>query len=352
MRTKPPRRNRRANNTRAALASIAIALLLHGCATPPRPAEAEPAPAAKTEDSRVLARDDEYAIVVARADDTAESLAQRYLGDARKSWWISEANVDAEIRAGQVVVIPLVQRNRIGVYAEGFQTIPVLCYHRFGNRASKLTVTPAAFNAQMDYLARSGYRVLTLKELGAFIAGREPVPKKSVVITIDDGYRATYDIAFPVLKKYGFHATVFLYSDFVGAGDALNYAQMKELSASGLIEIQPHSKTHANLTLRLPDENDARYRERLRREVDVPVDVIRERLATPSYAYAYPYGDVNDTVADLLSRKGITLGLTVTPGGNPFFAYPYMLRRSMIFGNEDLETFKAKLQTFVRTAAR
>lgn len=352
MRTKPQRRNRRANNTRAALASIAIALLLHGCATPPRPPEAEPAAAAKTEDSRVLARDDDYALVVARADDTAESLAQRYLGDARKGWWISEANGDAEIRAGQVVVIPLVQRNRIGVYAEGFQTIPVLCYHRFGNRASKLTVTPAAFNAQMDYLARSGYRVLTLKELGAFIAGREAVPKKSVVITIDDGYRATYDIAFPVLKKYGFHATVFLYSDFVGAGDALNYAQMKELSASGLIEIQPHSKTHANLTLRLPDENDARYRERLRREVDVPVDVIRERLATSSYAYAYPYGDVNDTVADLLSRKGITLGLTVTPGGNPFFAYPYMLRRSMIFGNEDLETFKAKLQTFVRTAAR
>src|SRR5438552_9225112 len=49
---------------------------------------------------------------------------------------------------------------------------------------------------------------------------------------IDDGYRATYDIAYPILKKYGFPATVFLYSDFVGAGDALTYPQMKELSAS------------------------------------------------------------------------------------------------------------------------
>jgi peptidoglycan/xylan/chitin deacetylase (PgdA/CDA1 family) len=145
---------------------------------------------------------------------------------------------------------------------------------------------------------------------------------------------------------------VFLYTDFVGAGDALTYPQMKELIASGLVEIQPHSKTHSNLTLRASDENDAKYRDRLRREVDAPVDIIRERLALPSRAYAYPYGDVNETVVDMLSRKGVTLGFTVTPGSNAFFAYPYMLRRSMIFGNDDLETFKAKLQTFVRTAGR
>jgi len=343
----PPKRS--PTSALQAFAWFAIALLAHGCATPPTPPEAETA--ARGGD-RVLARDDEYAIVIARADDGAQSLAQQYLGDSRKSWWITEANGGAEIRPGQVVVIPLVQRNRIGVYADGFQTIPVLCYHRFGSRASKLTVTPTAFTAQMDYLARNGYHVLALKELGPFIAGREPLPKKSVIITIDDGYRATYDIAYPILKKFGFPATVFLYTDFVGAGDALTYPQMKELIASGLVDIQPHSKSHSNLTLRLPDENDAKYRERLRREVDAPVDVIRDRLALTSYAYAYPYGDVNEIAVDYLSRKGVTLGLTVTPGGNGFFAYQYMLRRTMIFGNEDLEAFKAKLQTFVRTAGR
>jgi peptidoglycan/xylan/chitin deacetylase (PgdA/CDA1 family) len=344
----PPKRSR--NKALAAIAWIAIALVVHGCATPVKPPEAEPV--VKADDGSVVARDDEYAIVVARADDSAQSLAQQYLGDARKSWWITEGNGGAEIRPGQVVVIPLVQRNRIGVYVDGFQTIPVLCYHRFGSRASKLTVTPAAFTAQMDYLARNGYHVLGLKDLGAFLAGREPLPKKSVIITIDDGYRATYEVAYPILRKFGFPATVFLYTDFVGAGDALTYPQMKELIGSGLIDIQPHSKTHSNLTLRLPDETDAKYRERLRREVDAPVDVIRDRLALASYAYAYPYGDVNDLAVDYLSRKGVSLGLTVTPGGNGFFAYQYMLRRTMIFGNEDLEAFKAKLQTFVRTAGR
>jgi len=61
---------------------------------------------------------------------------------------------------------------------------------------------------------------------------------------------------------------------------------------------------------------------------------------------------VNETVVDLLARKGVSLGVTVTPGGNGFFAYPYMLRRSMVFGNEDLESFKAKLVTFVRTSGK
>jgi hypothetical protein len=86
--------------------------------------------------------------------------------------------------------------------------------------------------------------------------------------------------------------------------------------------------------------------------VDAPVDVIRERLALRSLAFAYPYGDVNETIVELLSRRGVSLGLTVTPGGNGFFAYRYMLRRNMIFGNEDLESFKAKLVTFVRLPGR
>ena len=130
------------------------------------------------------------------------------------------------------------------------------------------------------------------------------------------------------------------------------WPQMKEVMASGLIEIEPHSKSHANLALRLPGETEARYKERIKREVDVPVTVLRERLNDSSFTYAYPYGDVNEWVVDLLARQNVSQGVTVTPGGNGFFAYPYMLRRSMIFGNEDLDAFKGKLVTFVRTASR
>ena len=131
----------------------------------------------------------------------------------------------------------------------------------------------------MEYLAQNGYRVIPLAQLARFLEGKEPLPKKTVVITIDDGYRATYQIAYPILKKYGFPATVYLYSDFVGASDALTWPQMQEMVRSGLIEIQPHSKTHANLTVRLPGESEAKYAERMRREVDAPIAAISERLA-------------------------------------------------------------------------
>jgi peptidoglycan/xylan/chitin deacetylase (PgdA/CDA1 family) len=338
------------NSALRRLGGLLFALVLHGCATPPAVVPL-PEPIVQRDVGPLLARDDEFAIVIARTGDDSAALAQRYLGDARKAWLIVEANGGNEIRAGQTVVIPLQQQNRIGVYADGFQTIPVLCYHRFGSKPSKLTVTPAAFAAQMDYLAKNGYQVLPIARLNDFLDGKESLPKKTVIITIDDGYRSTYEVAYPVLKKHGFPATVYLYSDFVGAGDALTWPQMNEMTASGLVEIQPHSKTHSNLTLRLPDESDAKYRERAKREVDVPIGVIKERLSAASASYAYPYGDVNETIVDLLSRDGVPLGVTVTPGGNGFFAYPYMLRRNMVFGNEDLDAFKAKLMNFVRTAA-
>ena len=300
----------------------------------------------------VVGRDDDFVIVTVRAGETPVSLAERYLGDAGKAWWITQANGGATLREGQVVVIPLRQRNAIGVFANGYQTVPILCYHRFGTKTSKLNVTPAAFEQQMDWLARNGYTVITLARLARFLEGKEALPAKSVVITIDDGYRSSYEIAWPILKKFGFPATIFLYTDFVGASDAMTWAQMKEMTGSGLVNIQPHSKSHANLTQRLPGETDARYRERIRREVDAPVAALKERLAEASFTYAYPYGDVNEYVVDLLVKDGVSQGVTVTPGGNPFYAYPYMLRRSMVFGNEDLEVFKSKLVTFVRTGSR
>lgn len=331
---------------------VATLLLVAGCATPP-PAPTPspppaPAPVAADEPGPIVARSSDFVVVAAQSGDTLETLARRYLGDAAKAWWIAQFNNVTAVRPGQILVVPLRQRNPLGVTAAGYQTVPILCYHRFGTRASKLNVTPQAFEQQMDFLARNGYTVITFERLQGFLAGKEALPAKSVVITIDDGYRSTFEIAYPVLRKHGFPATVFLYTDFVGASDAMTWAQMKEMLASSLITIQPHSKSHANLTQRLPGENEARYRDRIRREVQAPLGVLQDRLGERTFTYAYPYGDVNELVVELLAKDGVAQGVTVTPGGNPFYAYPYMLRRSMIFGNEDLDAFKSKLVTFVR----
>jgi peptidoglycan/xylan/chitin deacetylase (PgdA/CDA1 family) len=332
--------------------AIVAAIVLAGCADAPQRPTPTPEIAVAASEGVVLARDDSFAVVVAGPGDDLASLAQRYLGDRSKRWRISEFNGVDDVRPGQTVVIPLKVTNPTGVYANGYLTVPILCYHRFGTRSSQLAVSPAAFEAQMDYLARNGYHVIPLADLARFIERGEPVPRKSVVLTIDDGYRSTYEVAFPVLRKFGFQATLFLYSDFVGAPDALTWAQMKEMEATGLVNIQPHSKTHANLTTRLAGENDAKYRDRMRTEVDVPIRLIQDRLAVPSLAFAYPYGDVNEMVVDLLKREGVRVGLTVTPGGNAFYAYPFMLRRSMVFGGDSIDAFRAKLATFAQATPR
>jgi peptidoglycan/xylan/chitin deacetylase (PgdA/CDA1 family) len=338
---------RRRTDAAHAAAIAAVALALAGCAQEPQRAESrqpltilQPA-----ESGPVLARDARFVVIVPRQGEDLASLAERYLGDRSRRFEIAEFNRIDEARPGRAVAIPTAPLNPGGVEPATVQTVPILCYHRFGPRTNNLTVTPQAFEAQMRYLRENGYTVVPMARLADFLEGKAALPKKSVVITIDDGYRSTYEIAWPILKRYGYPATVYLYTDFVGAGDALTWAQMKEMSGPGQIDIQPHSKTHSNLTLKLADENEARYRDRIRREVDAPIDAIRERLNESTLSYAFPYGDVNDTVVEFLRAKNVRLGVTVTPGGNAFFAPPVMLRRSMIFGGDDIDVFKNKLVT-------
>jgi peptidoglycan/xylan/chitin deacetylase (PgdA/CDA1 family) len=186
--------------------------------------------------------------------------------------------------------------------------------------------------------------VIRLAQLPEFLAGREPLPQRSVVVTIDDGYESVHRYAAPLLRSHGFAATLFVYTDFIGAGNALSWAQLQELSRGGLIDVQAHSKSHRNLIERGAGESDERYRQAIDAEARVPREMIERRLQTPVREFAYPFGDANEQVLQALGRQKYQLGLTVTPGGNAFYAQPLMLRRTMIYGDLDLEAFKAKLQ--------
>ena len=166
-----------------------------------------------------------------------------------------------------------------------------------------------------------------------------------MVITIDDGYESVHRVALPLLRKHGFAATLFVYTDFIGSPDALSWAQLQDLVASGLVDVQAHSKTHRNLIEREAGEPDERYRQWLDIEVRAPRELLERRLPVQVRHYAFPYGDANQTLLDLLARQRYQLGLTVNPGGNGFFAQPLMLRRTMVYGDQDLSVFKLKLQT-------
>ncbi|HET8746185.1 MAG TPA: polysaccharide deacetylase family protein, partial [Ramlibacter sp.] len=272
--------------------------------------------------------------------------AAQFLGAPEREWMIADYNEVERADPGRLLVVPLKWPNPLGVHADAYQTVPILAYHRFGTGGGRMVVTPAHFEAQLAWLARHGYHVLPLRALADFLAGRQPLPRRSVVITIDDGYESAHRYALPLLRKYGFPATVFVYTDFVGGGgDALSWNQLHELAASGLVDIQAHSKSHRNLLERGAAESDQQYRQGLEAEVRTPREVLERRLAHPVRHYAFPYGDANELVLDLLASQRYELAVTVNPGGNGFFAQPLMLRRTMIFGDHGLDAFQARLQT-------
>ena len=93
----------------------------------------------------------------------------------------------------------------------------VLMYHSIAIEAgNNLRIPPDDFDKQMAWLHDNGWKPVALDELYAWIEKGEPFPEKTVAITLDDGYIDNYTSAFPILKKYGFAATIFMITDFIG----------------------------------------------------------------------------------------------------------------------------------------
>ncbi|MCG6981637.1 MAG: polysaccharide deacetylase family protein, partial [Deltaproteobacteria bacterium] len=216
------------------------------------------------------------AVYVVKKGDHLTDLAQRFYGDPDKAWMIGEANELETLEPGQVLVIPLRPVNPGGLFADGYQVISILTYHHFSEKCtSRLCMPVDDFDRQMAFLQNQGYRAVNMKELLQFIDYQEALPRKTVAITIDDGYRSVYELAYPILKKHGFTATLFIYTDFIDdSPNALTWEQLKELSQAGF-EVESHTITHADLTLKRKGESQANYLQRIERELRVPRELIR-----------------------------------------------------------------------------
>jgi peptidoglycan/xylan/chitin deacetylase (PgdA/CDA1 family) len=327
----------------------ALAFLAAGCASmnvPPPDTITTAVPAVPS--SATLAKEQDFLIVRAAAGDTYASLAQTYLRDASLADLLSDANGARAVQTGRPVIVPLKTSNASGVFIDGYQMVPILCYHQFtAGRSRDLMVMPRdSFAQQMEYLKNNNYHVISLADLQSFLAASTPIPPRSVVITVDDGFRSGYDIAYPILKSHGFKATFFVYTDFVGAGRALSWAQLNELRASGLVDIQSHSKTHTSFSLR-PGESPA-YGSRLAAEIDQPQALLQRQLNERVRVFAYPYGDASRLAAKMLRDRGYVLAFTVTRGGNASFSDPFMLKRDMVYSNATMRDFQNYLRVYSR----
>lgn len=291
-------------------------------------------------------RSEDYIVYQLNENETPAELAVKFLGGQKKSWMIEEANPGTMFRNGNAVVIPLKDKNRGGLSADGFQAIPILTYHRFAENCSSLLCMPTKiFELQMRYLKENGYHVITAEDLVDFLDYRQGLPQKSVLITMDDGYRSVYNIAYPILKKYGFKATLFIYTSFVGVSKmAITWDQLKEMQANGFT-IGSHTIYHSDLTNPKEDESEQEHIVRVKEELNGSKKIIDQKLGQDTYFLAYPFGYYDQRSIQMAKEAGYKLAMSVKRGNNPFFANPFALRRDQIL-EKDMQSFVSRLKTF------
>ena len=311
----------------------------------------EPTPGAQPTPGRPGAKDADvfesrdFVVTMARPGDTPETLAARHLGDPRKKWMIEDYMGVRTFSDGQEIVIPKREWNPVGVYPWGYQLVPVLVYHNISAQdKGKLSIAAKTFDAQIRQLHDEGFQAITLADFMAFTAGRRQLPRKSVLLTFDDGYKSFVQYARPTLKDYGFGATLFVYSDFIGAGSGLSWQDLRTLSEQGY-DVQAHSKSHANLR-RKEGESEAAYAKRIEAELAYPLSLFKKNLPRPVDALAYPYGEMDDELVPFVAKYGYAVAFTVRRQSNPAFVSSLKISRAQVYSDMTAKDFTKNLVVF------
>lgn len=232
----------------------------------------------------------------------------------------------------------------LGRLVDRRNSIRILYYHSISDAPVRSSVSPAAFERQVEYLVGSGHHVLALSEAARRLASGAPVPDRSVVITLDDGFEDNYEHAFPVLQRFGVTASIFLTVSYIGTDRLptltrtdfvprpLRWEQVEEMHAHG-IEFGSHTLTHPMLsTVPLAE---------VRREIAESRRVIEDKLGSPVLFFCYPRGDFNARIVNIVREEGYLAACTTLPGTNGRRTDPFALRRTYV-GRHDVETEFAK----------
>ena len=206
---------------------------------------------------------------------------------------------------------------------ENASFIPILLYHALAPEAeelhldNKMVVPAEEFEAQVAWLKERGYTTPTLAEFGQWLSGERHLPKKSILITFDDGYRSVLEYGFPVLKEHGFSAIVFIIGERPDGPTAgkrhLSWEDIKTMAESGLVEFQSHTYDGHGIISGSPEIlewktsdfiEDLRKLEGRFHSHDLPLP----------WAFAYPFGAVSDWMPAVLEEQGYRLGFTTTHG--------------------------------------
>ena len=226
-----------------------------------------------------------------------------------------------------VLAAALVMVGGISWWASRQYVVPIMMYHHVADVDPKRsdTVSPERFDWHMAYLKKHHFNVLPLRTLVQIIKQGKPLPRKSVVITFDDGSADNFQYAFPVLKKYDFPATIFVITDVVNTEGYLTTAQMKEMLAQG-IEIGSHTRRHAYLPGILGKT--------LLEEIRDSKDMLEQELGVTVANFAYPAGGFTQEAKRIVQTSGYESACTTNRGYDRFNRDVYELKR-VRFSDQD-----------------
>jgi len=221
--------------------------------------------------------------------------------------------------------------------------IPVLMYHRIGAAGNaweaRYTIGPENFAAQMQALARRGFRAVSIDSLVAWLEGGAPLPEGAFVLTFDDGFRGVREHALPVLERLGWPCTVFLVSDLIGGRDAWTQAENPSGATYPLLDeseirdmmrrnvsFHSHTRSHADL----PTLDDTQLADQL-----AGSRAALSRLLGHDVPYiAYPFGRLDERVEAAARAAGYRAAFSTQPGFNRQDVNRYRIRRLDIFGTD------------------
>jgi peptidoglycan/xylan/chitin deacetylase (PgdA/CDA1 family) len=215
-------------------------------------------------------------------------------------------------------VAPVITKPAIDQNAQ----VVIFGYHRFVNnvRRPDTEITPQAFEAQMQELKNKNISVISMQDFLAWRRGEKAIPVKSAILTFDDGWKSQHEVAWPILKKFNYPVTLFIYTEGIrpghfSGGESMSWDQLAEMRDAG-VDIQGHTATHSDL--RRPYDKVAKkklspeeYEEWLQKEIAGSKQMIEQKLGVKVNCFAVPYGFHNDHIRDVVMKAGYEAVFTV-----------------------------------------
>ncbi len=227
--------------------------------------------------------------------------------------------------------------------------LKILLYHSVGeihpDDTLGIRVTEAAFSRQMEILRDEGYKVIPLDEAIDSLSRGAGLPEDACVITFDDGYRDNIISALPVLKEFRFLATFFITVDNIGkvktspkrAWQSWKFMGPRDVEA--LVECGHTIGSHALKHIRLSGAGQGERE----RELASSKEALESISGRAVDIFSYPYGDFDDSLANLARETGYKAACATIDGSNKYGDDLFKLKRIEIKNGDRDEAFRSRL---------